>query len=80
MIHFIAYIKNDSIILVLLFIIPTHPAEIFDILKKLKQKNSAGHDNVSTKLLKSLDASIGLPLSILANSSMQTGIVTKLQK
>ena len=57
------------------FMIPTHPTEILDILKKLKPKNSSGHDNVSTKLLKSLDTSISLPLSILANASMQTGIV-----
>ena len=57
------------------FMIPTHPTEILDILKKLKPNNSSGHDNVSTKLLKSLDTSISLPLSILANASMQTGIV-----
>ena len=58
-------------------LIPTHPTEILDmhVLKKLKPKNSSGHDNVSTKLLKSLDISISLPLSILANASIQTGIV-----
>ena len=55
--------------------IPTHPAEILDILKKLKPKNSSGHDNVSTKLLNSLDKSISRPLSIFAHASMHTGIV-----
>ena len=45
------------------------------IISKLKMKNSAGPDNISTKLLKVILPTISIPLCHLFNLSLQTGYV-----
>jgi len=54
-----------------IFLSPTDPQEILQILKKNKPKNSSGHDNIN---MKQLQMEIAYPLSILMNKSIETGI------
>ena len=58
-----------------IFMSPTDPEEISRIIASLKCKNSSGHDGISSKLLKSLQPALCLPISILINKSMETGQV-----
>ena len=46
----------------------------------MKGKNSSGHDNINSKLLKAVDSCIIKPISILINKSMQHGIVPDIMK
>ena len=57
-----------------LYLYPATPPEIATIIKQMKPKTSTGHDNISPKLLKSIDDTIALPLTYIANLSMSTGI------
>ena len=41
----------------------------------MKPKTSAGHDNISTKLLKALKPAICDPISVIINMSLQSGKV-----
>ena len=41
----------------------------------MKPKTRVGHDNINTKLLKSINASVCIPIRILSNMSIQTGMV-----
>ena len=62
---------------------PTNPNEIYQVLKLLKPQKSTGHDNVSTYFLKLINVKVAIPLSILINKSVQTGVFPdslKLQK
>lgn len=58
-----------------LFLSPTDPMEIANILSNLKPKTSTGHDGLSTKLLKNLTNVIANPLTILINKSLVEGVV-----
>ena len=54
------------------------PIDIFSVLdatRKLKTKTSAGHDDISTKLLKETIHKICRPLTHIINQSLHTGIV-----
>jgi len=63
-------ISNQS-----LFMSPTDPIEITRIIMSLKPKNSSGHDGISSKLLKTLNQSIRIPICTIINQSLQTGDV-----
>ena len=52
----------------------TNPDDIANTIRNLKPKSSAGHDNISTKLLKEIEHIISCPLSIIINQSLCTGI------
>ena len=54
---------------------PTDASEIIDIVKKLKNKSSAGFDNINPKILKTSIYSIVNPIVNIMNSSISTGIV-----
>ena len=56
------------------FMTPSDPNEIYEVLKLLKPKKSAGHDNLSTYFLKLINEKVATPLSILINKSLQTGV------
>ena len=58
-----------------LFFDPITPGDIISIIGKMKGKKSSGHDDISSKLLKSLKGEIAYPLSILINNSLSNGIV-----
>ena len=44
------------------------------IISNLKPKSSTGHDNISSKLLKYIGDIVSVPLSIIVNQSLCTGI------
>jgi len=57
-----------------IFLNPTDPEEINKLIQKLKPKNSSGHDNISSKLIKYLKDEIKEPTSTLINKSITEGI------
>ena len=52
----------------------TNSSEIDQIIRSLKPKNSSGYDQLSPRLLKSLDINISIILAIIINQSISTGI------
>ena len=56
------------------YIRPTDPNEVSNLIKSLVGKPSSGHDNVSNKLLKELHDSVLEPLCIIFNKSLSSGI------
>ena len=56
-----------------LYLNPTTPNEIQNIISKLKPKISSGHDNITPKLIKKCPA-IAFPLTFIANLSVSTGV------
>ena len=63
-----------------LFLHPTDKLDIIRIINELKPKNSRGHDGISSKLLKDLKNEIALPLSIMINTSIESGHVPDTMK
>lgn len=57
-----------------MFMNPTDPEEIFRLISNLKPKSSSGHDNISSKLLKILSHQLKIPISIIINKSITSGI------
>ena len=57
-----------------LFFSPTTRHEVKELILKLPQKMSSGHDNISNVLLKKLCTSIASPLSIIFNKSLEEGL------
>ena len=58
-----------------MFMTPTDPNEIGKYIDTLKNKNSSGHDEMTSTFLKSVRSAVVQPLSILINKSLETGIV-----
>ena len=58
-----------------MYIEPVEPYQVTEVVKKLKPKNSSGHDEISTKLVKNTISNIILPLTHIINISLQNGIV-----
>ena len=56
-----------------LFLAPTNPIEIMQIISKLPNKKSVGYDTINNILLKDLSDVIAEPLSIIFNKSMTEG-------
>ena len=56
-------------------LIPASCNEILDVTKNFETKNSAGYDNVSTKIMKSSINQIVEPLCSIINNSFSNGIV-----
>jgi potassium voltage-gated channel Eag-related subfamily H protein 8 len=54
---------------------PITPGDVINTLSRMKGKNSSGHDNISSKLLKTLRGEIAFPLTKLINNSLSSGIV-----
>ena len=52
----------------------TTPGDASKLISKLKTKNSAGHDRMSTKLLQKIRSSLSPALSLIINQSLFTGI------
>jgi len=55
----------------------TDPIEITRITMSLKPENSSGHDGLSSKLLKTLNQSICIPMCTIINKSLKTGDVPR---
>ena len=58
-----------------MFMTPTDPNEIGKYIDSLKNKNSSGHDEMTSTFLKSVKSAVVQPSSILINKSLETGIV-----
>ena len=63
-----------------LFLVPTTPSEILNIITDLPNKKSAGHDSINNILLKNLKTVLVEPLSIAFNKSMSEGTFPDLMK
>ena len=63
-----------------LFFEPVDEGEITKILRQLKPKKSSGYDNISAHLLKYFTKELAVPLSIIINSSLSSGIVPDCMK
>ncbi len=63
-----------------LFLQPTDPEEIDNIISNLKPKTSSGHDNINAKFLKYLKNELKVPISLLANKSLTDGIYPETYK
>ena len=57
-----------------LFLYPTNSLELSKIIRKLKSKTSSGYDGISNNIIKELETALLLPLEIIINMSLQTGI------
>ena len=53
---------------------PTSPEEINNIIRTLANKSSHGYDKISNKLLKELHPVVLIPLAIIFNRSMEEGV------
>ena len=58
-----------------MYIEPVESYQVIEVVKKLKPKNSSGHDEISTKLVNNTISNIILPLTHIINISLQNGIV-----
>ena len=67
------YLRNKSSTNI--FLSPTGPFEITRIINSLKSKNSSGHDGLNTILLKNIKTELVIPLNIIINKSLSTGVV-----
>lgn len=65
--------NNISINPSTIYLQPTDPAEILKIIKQLKNTNSVGYDELSSKILKSCARYICKPLSFIINLSFVEG-------
>ena len=63
-----------------LFFEPVDEDEVSKILKRLKPKKSTGYDNISAQLLKNFTNELALPISMIINSSLSSGIVPDCMK
>ena len=68
------YISKMSSSSTTLFLSPTNTNEINNLIQNLPNKNSSGHDSISNNLLKKLAPSILVPLTLLFNKSLETGV------
>ena len=57
-----------------LFLAPTTPTEVLNLIAELPNKKSAGYDKINNILLKNLKLELAEPLGIVFNKSMNEGI------
>lgn len=55
------------------YLFPTTPNEIFNIINSLKNTCAVGHDGISVKLLKYCASQLAEPISFLVNYTLETG-------
>jgi len=72
------YLKNN--IRNSIFLNPTDPEEVAKLIQNLKSKNSSGHDNITSKLLKHLNDELKSPICDLINKSINSGIFPDVYK
>ncbi len=63
-----------------IYISPTDTNEITKIISMMKSKNSSGHDNLNSILIKQIKHSISTPLTIIANKSLEHGEIPQNMK
>ena len=57
-----------------MFLEPVEPSYVLNIVHKLKPKNSSGHDQIPTSLVKETIDNIIVPVTHIINRSLETGI------
>ena len=70
-------VREESLVTNSIFITETNSTKIMTIIKLLKKNSAGGIDNISVKVLKHLSSFLALPLSILINNIINTGICPK---
>ena len=63
-----------------IFLTPTNRTELENLISKLPNKSSCGHDNINNILLKKLGSEILTPLTIICNTSLSTGVFPRKMK
>ena len=63
-----------------LFLTPTSPTEVLNLIAELPNKKSSGYDKINNILLKNLRLELAGPLSIIFNKSMNEGIFSEAMK
>ena len=76
--HFSDYLKAPNTDI--LYISPTTPKEISDLIKTLKNSKSLGPNSIPTNILKEIHETISIPLSTLINKSFTTGVFPNMCK
>ena len=76
--HFSQYLSNSNERSI--FINPTHPEEIENIIRNMKPKKSQGKDNINSVFIKKIKESICRPLTLLMNKSIDNGVVPQVLK
>jgi hypothetical protein len=76
--HFSSYLPERSSRN--MFLGPITPADILKIIMKMKSKTSLDCDGLSSKLIKSVDEGISIPLTHVINLSLVSGIVPNAMK
>ncbi len=67
--------KKDS-----LCVYPTDPSEVSDIIKSMKSKKSAGHDGITSELIKIISDEVSTPISVIINRSIDEGTAHEAMK
>ena len=76
--NFSDYLKNP--IAESLFLTPTTPEEIYDLIQTLIPNKSTGPNSIPTSILKKIKNEISIPLSAIISSSFENGILPNLLK
>ena len=74
------YLSNIPSSNVSLFLAPTTPTEILNLIPEIPNKKSAGYDKINNILLKNLKLELAEPLCIVLNKSMNEGIFPEAMK
>ena len=56
-----------------IFLSPTTPVEITQLISNLPNKTSSGYDQLNNKLLKEIKSELAIPLCIILNHSLNSG-------
>ena len=74
------YLKKMNCFNKSLFLSPTDPTEIRNLIRNLPNKYSSGNDDLNNIVLKKLESSIVYPLSLVFNCSLSSGTFPKVMK
>jgi hypothetical protein len=65
---------NDMYCFNTLFLHPSDPSEIYNIILNLKNSNAAGYDGITHKVIRHCANHLSYPLSMVINSSLASGV------
>lgn len=74
------YHENSEVLENSMYLFPTNPSEIINIIKQLKVKKAPGHDDIRAETLKQISGEIAKPLSFIFNQCIKTGYFPKALK
>lgn len=65
--------ETETLVVESIFMDPVTECDVLNYIQLLKNKTSAGYDNLSSKLLKQISEGIVQPLTFLINRSLEEG-------